>query len=324
MKSEIFLKEQEQLKKPIKRLLQSIELDHYNIIDIPSIMYSAGGKRTIYSIVVNTPKENKNLKIIIDMIEGIPTEDQIMESACFGADCRHNIIVMAIGDIDIQNDENYWKISDYIEAKNQAGFSTYRVEAVGLEVANIKESHDFKVIDNYFEYGFNYFAPSPANPDEIDKAFLLRHAAYREALKSSLFYDYHHKNYRIAITDIKGYSGITDMNVNSRWDNEGMFLIIEWEDNRKYSNNKLWDDNKDTINHQYAGCSVKFKRTDFSHHNIVTIHLNDIPDLYAVSAPIQEQEHLFEFIRNAKGTLANLVAPLVGGVVKYNSGRNMK
>ncbi|MEI7637212.1 MAG: hypothetical protein WCJ37_07885 [Syntrophus sp. (in: bacteria)] len=330
-----FSYEQRHLQEPIKRLLQSVDLGYYNIIDIPTVMSINGGKRAIYIVDVNSEKESRDSKIIIDMIAGLPTVEQVIDvTHRFGADCKHKIIVSALGSVENQDFDIISEIAyQKVESNNYRGFYTYLVEALESTIADIKDSHDFKVLAKPELNDFNHVAPLPTDRDYMNKDSLRRVVSDRRAPETKTqFYDsYKRQKETIKVPcpmrkdQASKFSGnFYTVEVSDYWDDEGMFLLItireEWQKYHDYydyynasdwRNTLLWKKMEPVINHRYAGCSVKLKDCHICKFSIM-INLNAIPLFYAVEAPIQEQENLLDFLVNERKGFINLLTTSLG------------
>ena len=307
MHNKEFSDEQKRLKEPIERLLQSLNMDHYNIIDIPTVMSVNGGERTIYIVEVNSEKESRDSKIIIDMIAGPPSVEQVIDvTHRFGADCKHKIIVTALDNEMLSMRNNFEKDKCYsayqeIDLNNLHGFMTYLVQTIGLEIADIKKANDFEVIVKPNPFTFNLWAPLPTSTNAIDKDLIRKILSQREGPKSRLSHDYKELSKNVSyICQTK--VGNIFIKVNDMWNDEGMFFIINGIDkHHKDSLRTFWKLFEGEIKDLYAGCSVTYNE-----NSDIVIKLNEIPLFYAINAPLQEQEDLFEFISNKKDELLSL------------------
>ncbi len=302
-----FSDEKRQLQEPIKRLLQSVDLGYYNIIDIPTVMSINGGERTIYIVDVNSEKESRDSKIIIDMIAGPPILEQVIDvTHRFGADCKHKIIVTACDNVMLSTRNDYEKEKCYsaykeIERNNLHGFMTYLVQTIGLKIADIKKATDFEAIVKPNPFTFNLWAPLPTSTNAIDQDLIGKILSYRKGPKSRLSDDYKELNKNISFICMTNF-GLISIKVNDIWNDEGMFFIISG--NEKYQKDSLrtfWKFHEDEIKERCEGCSVIYNE-----NSDIVIKLNEIPFFYALNAPLQEQEDLFEFISDKKEALFGL------------------
>jgi len=307
-----FSYEQRQWQEPIKRLLQSVDLGYYNIIDIPTVMSINGGKRSIYIVDVNSEKESRDSKIIIDMIAGPPTVEQVIDvTHRLGADCKHKIIVMACDNEMLSMRKNFEKRKSYsayqeIELNNLHGFMTYLVQTIGLEIADIKKATDFEAIVKPNPFAFNLWAPLPTSTNAIDQDLIREILSRRKGPQSRLSDDYKELSKNISFICNTKFGNIF-IKVNDIWNDNGMFFIISGIDrHHKDSLRTFWKLFEEEIKDLYAGCSVRYQE-----NSEIVIKLNEIPFFYALDAPLQEQDDLFEFISNKKEELLSLCSAQV-------------
>ena len=266
-----------------------------------------GGEMTIYIVDVNSEKESRDSKIIIDMIAGLPTDEQVIDvTHRFGADCKHKIIVTACDNkmLSMRNDsekDKCYSAYQEIELNNLHGFMTYLVQAIGLKIADIKKATGFEAIVKPNPFTFNLWAPLPTSTNAIDQDLIREILSYRKGPKSRLSDDYKELSKDISFIKQTMYGRIS-IKVNNMWNDEGMFFIISGnEEYREDSLRTFWNLCEDEIKEWFPGCSLIYNE-----NSDIAIKLNEIPFFYALNAPLQEQEDLLEFISDKKAALLGL------------------
>lgn len=312
MSSEIFSDEQKRLIEPIERLLQSVDLGYYNIKDIPTVMSINGGERTIYIVVVSNEEKSRDSKIIIDMIAGTPTVEQVIDvTHRFGADCKHKIIVMAYDNkmLSTRNDFEKEKCSSAykeIELNNLYGVMTYLVQTIGLKIADIKKATDYETIVKPNPFTFNLWAPLPTSANAIDQNLIREILSRRKGPQGRLSDDYKELSKYISFICHTQLGNIC-IEVNDIWNDKGMFIIIRGIDkHHKDSLRTFWKLFEEDLKERCAGC-----RVIYNENSEIFIILNEIPFFYALNAPLQEQEDLLEFISSQREEFLSFCSFLV-------------
>jgi hypothetical protein len=240
-------------KENIQSLLAAINIGTFaNINIIKEATYNPINK----SILIEIPNESceGEIEIMLNFKQGQPTVDQVYNAIYqSGTDCQKRVIVFTGGNC---WDDKYNPSADIdtvkclVETMNRFSLNIYLVKLVSDSTSSICDCEILVQPDSHPELS-KADCPSKEKFTEAEfwEVYFWGYNNFIEATPFEFGFD--------SKSEFSQYFPIEDLEIETKWTDEGAIIRIEDTSDKKYMLGNIWDDMRDEIQDMFRGCAME-------------------------------------------------------------------